>query len=485
MRPTRTPGQVQPGINWGPFTLRIPFYHTRPEWPEFLQGIFVAGATGLAVIHILVADFGLTFEEAVACAFIQSVLIGSATIVFGEPFAPGWITPALPLVLNLIATTGDGESELYSSSEKFQLMTAVSLNFAILLFLLGVTGLGKRFILWLPDALKGGIILGAAIAALKRILVDDADRFLDPHPVSTIVAVSCCLILSFSIPFQRWKRRYKPLALIASLGLLPGFVAAAIVGSMVPSGNIDPETGKAIPELVFNFQWGFQIPPFADMLAKASPFSIGWPTMEMYLTTFPLALIGYVIVFGDLITGHEILKDAIPDRPDDKIEVDFNRSHYSLAIRNVLMGLFAPLFPTQGALWTGVHVIIVQRWREGAQSMESLYSGIASYYVFGIPMLYLVTPVIMLLSPLLGIALALTLILTGFACAYVAMGIPKTQIERGVAILTAVCLAFFSSPWIGMAVGVLATIFLVGFPTKKIVEEADDTPSNLSSDQTA
>ena len=45
-------------------------------------------------------------------------------------------------------------------------MTAVSLNFTVLLFALGVTGLGKKLIQWLPAALKSGIILGAAIAAL-------------------------------------------------------------------------------------------------------------------------------------------------------------------------------------------------------------------------------------------------------------------------------------------------------------------------------
>ncbi len=81
-----------PGRRWGPFTFRVPLYHTRVEWPELLQGIFVAAATGLGLVPLLVRDFGLTFDEAVACIFIQSILISSAPIVFGEPYAPGWVT---------------------------------------------------------------------------------------------------------------------------------------------------------------------------------------------------------------------------------------------------------------------------------------------------------------------------------------------------------------------------------------------------------
>ena len=132
-----------------------------------------------------------------------------------------------------------------------------------------------------------------------------------------------------------------------------------------------------------------------------------------------------------------------------------------LAIRNLMMALFAPFFPTQGSLWTGVHVIIVQRWKEGRGTMDSLFGGISSYYVFGVPVLFLILPLVTFLKPLMGIALSVTLVLTGFACAYVAMELPKTPIERGVVLLMAVALVVFD-PWIGMAVGVAAALALVG-----------------------
>ena len=39
-----------------------------------------------------------------------------------------------------------------------------------------------------PDALKGGIILGAAIAALKRVFLDDAEKYLFVQPITTTAA---------------------------------------------------------------------------------------------------------------------------------------------------------------------------------------------------------------------------------------------------------------------------------------------------------
>jgi len=476
----RIDGQEQPGWKWGPFTFRLPFYHTGVAIPEFLQGIFVAGATGLGLVPLLTGYFGLTFDEAVACIFIQSMLISSAPIVFGEPFAPGWVTPALPLAIAFIlATNGDGDAIYASPTEKFQMMTAVSINFAVILLFMGVTGLGHRFIRWLPDALKSGIILGAAIAALTRVLLDERKEMLHKQPITTIVAISICLILTFSIPVQRLKARWPWLAGLAGLGLLPGFLIAAAVGPFV--GEIDFQ--EALEPVSLSYEGLVLIPPFAALYEKVSPFSIGWPSAGMFLSGFPLALMGYVILFGDLITGTEVLQDAESERPDEKIVINIDRSHYSLAIRNVLMALFSPFFPTQGCLWTGVHVIIVQRWREGRQVMDSLYTGISSYYVFGVPLLYMMLPLLYGLKPLMGIALSLTLVLTGFACAYVAMGISKSPIERGVALLTAVCLALFPNPWYGMTVGFAATLLLVGLPERPTAANVESA-RNVDAEET-
>ena len=69
------------GIKWGPFVLRIPFIHMKFLTGEFLQGLVISGATALAAAPIAMA-FGLSFEEAIACCFIASILITSGPIIF-------------------------------------------------------------------------------------------------------------------------------------------------------------------------------------------------------------------------------------------------------------------------------------------------------------------------------------------------------------------------------------------------------------------
>lgn len=431
----------QNGLKWGPFRAYIPFVHMRFEGREFIQGLIVALATGLALVPLLVSSFGLTFEEAITISMIHSALIASSVMLFGEPYAPGWITPALPFVLLFVMGQYD------SPVERFQMMTALSLNFAALLFFLGVSGLGRKLIDHIPVALQAGIILGASIAAFKRVFVDDF-KTIEAMPVSMILALATCLVISFSVPFQKMKLKNKLLRTIASFGLLPGFVVAGVAGVMVG-------------EINFQIEWGIMTPPFGTLMDKVSPFSIGWPPAEYFVDALPLALITYTILFGDLLTGNAVIRDAQASRPDDVIELDASRSHLAIAIRNGLMAVLAPFFPTQGCLWTGVHVVIVQRWKEGSDKLQSLQSGIGAYYLYGIPLFVFILPLVTFLKPFMPIALVLTLILTGFACAYVALEMPKKREEKSVMLMTAFFLVFFD-PWIGLLVGIVSAVTLLG-----------------------
>ena len=429
------------GIKWGPFVMRFPWLHMRIEWPEFTQGLVVSLSTAIALVPILTSLFGLTFEEAIAISFLHSLLISSAVWLFGETSAPGWVTPALPIVL-VFVTTGYATPD-----ERFRMMTALSLDFAALLFILGFTGLGKTFFNHVPNAFKAGIILGAAIAAFKRVFVDDFDK-LATVPWSAGLAILTCLVFSFSAPFGELKEKFGSVKMLSSLGLLPGFVIAGIAGVITN-------------ELVFDIQWGIMIPPFADMFAKVSPFAIGWPDASYFIDAIPMALITYILLFGDFLTSEAIIQEGQAKRPDDIITTDIDSSHISVGIRNGLMAVFAPFFPTQGCLWTGVHVIVVEKWKEGSERMESLIGGLSAYYLYGIPVFILFLPLLTLLKPFMFIELVLTLILTGFACSYVAIAMVKDRTERGVMLMTAVTLAFFA-PTLGLAVGIIGSFLLIG-----------------------
>ena len=438
------------GLKWGPFTLRIPFIHLRFRAGEFFQGMVISGATAFAAVPIAMG-LGLTFEEGVALSFIAGTLIGAGPIFFGEPMAPGWVTPAVPIVIAAFAEKGQFNG-VYDPAV-FQFMAAMCIEFTLLLFIMGITGWGKKLIEIIPNGLKAGIILGAALAAFYQVFVTDLDKLMI-QPISMGLAISLCVITTFSEPFKKLALNNKFFKVVGSLGLLPGFVLAALVAFL-------------LNEVTFNIEWGFRIPDVVSLFNRTSPLAIGFPSIDMYLEAIPLVVIGYTLLFGDLITGTEVLNDAQTQRPDEPLDVNLDRSHLSVAMRNFLGLLVNPFFPTQGALWTGVHVVVAERWKKGPKEMPSIFDGLGSYYLMGIPFLYVTLPFITLMKPLMQMALTLTLILTGFACAYVAMAIPKKNSEMASALLIAVFITFFSA-WIGLLIGILLSIFVVGTDKDKV-----------------
>jgi hypothetical protein len=392
---------------------------------------------------------GLSFEEGVALSFVAGSLIASGPIFFGEPMAPGWITPALPIVIAAFATKGQFNG-VYDPAT-FQFMAAMCIEFTLLVFILGSTGWGKKLIQIIPNGLKAGIILGAALAAFYQVFVTDMDKLM-LQPVSMAVAIVLCVITTFSDPFKRLAEKNNFFKKIGSLGLLPGFILAGLVAFL-------------LKEVTFDIQWGFQVPDVVALFNKTSPLVIGFPSIPMYLEALPLVIIGYTLLFGDLITATEVLNDGQKSRPDEPLDINLDRSHLSIAVRNFLGLLINPFFPTQGALWTGVHVVVVERWKKGPKEMPSIFDGLGSYYLMGLPILYFTLPFITLMKPLMQMALTLTLILTGFACAYVAMAIPKKNTEMASALLIAVFITFFSA-WIGLLVGILLSVVVIGLDKK-------------------
>jgi hypothetical protein len=447
----REHGQVQPGIKWGPFTMRIPFVHLRLSLTDMLQGVCVAGATGLALVPIFQGYLGLSFEEAVCMAMFHSMLISMSWLLFGDPYAPGWLTPAIPLVLGFLQSAYFINDDVVNTTLRIQAMTAMSLNFAAILIILGITGFGASLVKWVPPVFKGGIILGAALAAFIRVTTEnDTANVFEKAPIAGTLGVAICLIFAFSKIVQTKAAEFKWLASLVSLGLLPGFVLAGIVGYFTGEFNYNIQSGILDVGTHTSTMWD-----------KVSPFVIGWPSLETFGKTFILAAITYILFFGDVVTGNEMIEHTQAARPDEKLEINSSRAHLATGIRNIIMSIIAPFFTTQGVLWTGIQVILLKRWALGRNKVDSLYDSISSYYVYGIPVLFLVMPLVTLLQPLLPLALAVTLILTGFACTTLALSLVKDATERGAMVLTAMAFSVFD-PWLGLLIGLVAIITLCG-----------------------
>lgn len=438
------------GVRWGPFTLRIPLVHYRVEWPELLQGITVGSATGLAVVPLYAEHFGMPFETAIALVVLQTLVICSSFLLFGEPYAPGWLTPALPLVLAAAVAFPAGR-------ERAEFVNAVVLLTGLVFLLFGLTGLGKIFLRLVPRVLRATIILGAGLSAIYGEFVPRSGGRpprLDAFTVSILAAVGLSLLLMFSKPLEPWKARYPWLRVVASMGIAPGFFVGAFAGWAAGELRFDEFSAYSGP-LVF---W----PDFSGLGANFSVLGMGLPSVTAFAHAVPLALVAYLVGFTDIITGTAILQDAVRDRPNDPIPFDNRRTHLALGLRNTSIALIGgPFFPLQGPLWAGAMIVVAERYRRGKQEMQSIFSGVGSYYVLGIPWAYFIAPLLVLLRPTLDIAFSLTLLLTGFACAYVALAMLHERIERGIALLAAVTIMHFSLTT-GLLVGVALTLALIG-----------------------
>jgi hypothetical protein len=441
---------MPPGLRWGSFTLRIPFVHYRAEWPELLQGLTVGSATGFAVVPLYAEHFGMAEETAIALVVLQTLVICSSFLLFGEPFTPGWLTPALPLVLAAASAFAVGP-------ERTEFVNAVVLLTGIVFLLFGLTGLGKWFLRLVPRVLRATIILGAGLSAIYGEFIPRSGgraARMDALTVSILVAVGLSLLLMFSKPLEPWKARYPWLRTLASMGIAPGFLVGAFAGWLVGELRFDEFAAYSGPL----FFW----PDFSGLVANFSVLGLGLPSFTAFAHALPLALVAYLVGFTDIITGTAILKDAAADRPDESIPFDTRRTHLSLGLRNTAIALIGgPFFPLQGPLWAGAMIVVSERYRRGKQEMESIFSGVGSYYLFGIPWAYFIAPLLVLLRPTLDIAFSLTLLLTGFACSYVALAMLEDRIERGIALLSAATIMYFSLTT-GLLVGVVLALALIG-----------------------
>jgi hypothetical protein len=104
-------------------------------------------------------------------------------------------------------------------------MAAMCFEFTALILILGLTGWGKLLVEKIPNGLKAGIILGAALAAFYQVFYEDFDAYM-AQPISMTIAIGLCVITTFSNPFKRLAANNKFFEVIGSLGLLPGFVIA-------------------------------------------------------------------------------------------------------------------------------------------------------------------------------------------------------------------------------------------------------------------
>lgn len=425
----RKEGMEQPYWPLGIFKVRLPFIHYRWEKPEFVQA-FIMFVVSLGMIPLLQEFLGLPYEVALAYVFIGGIGFMLPGLL-GVPMVPGWITPAIPVVTLFLAGFEPGP-------EAIKALFALQIIVFFIFLFLGITRLGEKLVDLVPNSLKAGILIGAGVAALMGEIVPEGR--LMATPFSLVIGSLVAFYLLFSLSFKELVERNRFAKMIANYGLVPAMIIAMALG-------------WSMSEYQFpTIDWGITVPAFAEMW-NYIPFSVGFPNIDIFLMAVPTAIIAYIIAFGDIIVGKTLIQTAEEIRKDEKIDCDVSRVHVVTAIRNLIHAFFAPYPGLAGPLWTPVQATVVERYKYGRKAMDSIHSGMGTFWIAGFLALFIL-PLVSLFQPVLPVALSLTLIITGYVCISVGIEQATTNVERGVAGIMAIVLAVHGATY-GLIAGII------------------------------
>jgi hypothetical protein len=432
----RIPEARSPHWKAGPFAIRLPFVHYRFEWQDYTQGLVMC-AVDLAAIPLMQELLGMPFEAALAIVVLNGILYLLHHLL-GDPVIPGWITPAIPLLALYLNE--------FPLEERVHALIAFQLLLGVFSIVLGATGLASKVVRILPNALRAGIVVGAGFAAVQGVFAPDG-RF-STFPWTITLAVGLAFFLLYSKQFHRLQLRSRVARGIGNLGILPSILLAVVVA---------PLFGEAPWPSI---EGGFSAPDFGTMFAQYTVFGVGLPPVMMFVTAVPTVLAAYIVVFGDVIQANAVLKDASAHRPDEAVVYNPNRAHLIFGGRNALMGIFGPDTAMCGPLWAAMHVTTSERYKKGPKAMKSIFGG-AGWFRWGTNTGLWLLPIVTLLEPILGVALALTLLIQGFVSIRVGILEARSRTDLGVAGVTGAILAVNGAAW-GFVAGIVLCLLVYG-----------------------
>lgn len=218
----RKPGKEQPYWPIGNYKMRLPLIHYRLETPEFIQGLVIF-TIGLSLIEIMTSVVGMSYSAALTITiFTHFLMLLPSTL--GVPFVSGFITPLILILIVFLSNFEPG-------TEAIKALIAVQITVAVIFLLLGITGLGKRFILSLPNSLKGGILIGAGIGAIMTEI--QSGGRLAETPISLIIGGILCIYIMFSNSFKKIYAKIPFLKFIANYGIMPAIMRYPVKISVI------------------------------------------------------------------------------------------------------------------------------------------------------------------------------------------------------------------------------------------------------------
>ena len=434
---SRTADNESPFIPLGPFKLRLPFIHYKFEWPDYCQGLLMC-AVDLAAIPLMIELLGMPFDVALAVVLMNGLLYLTHHLL-GDPVVPGWITPAIPLIMAYCATFPLGPERVHA-------LVAFQMTLGLFSLLLGCTGLARKVVGYIPPAIKSGIILGAGFAAVNSVFVAGG-RF-DLYPWTISIAVGMAFYMIFSRHFAQIKQGHPLLELMGKLGIFPIIILAVVVAPLFQEAPW--------PDV----QWGITRPDFGTLFWEYTVIGLGFPPVAMFISAIPTVLAAYIVLFGDVLQSQALVAEADHLRPDEHVDYNPDRAHLIFGGRNTLMSILGPDITMAGPLWAAMQVVVIERYKEGRQAMDSLFGGSGSFR-WGTNTGLLLLPIVSLVEPILGIALALTLLIQGFVSVRIGIQESRSNRDLGIAGIIGAVLVARGATW-AFAVGIVLSLLVYG-----------------------
>lgn len=404
----RSYGGIQPYIPCGILRIRLPFVHFKISPPEIVTGLMNA-CTSYGALAVLITVLELDPEVAWALVVLETMLY-TCNWLLGEPSICGWITPAMAIVIVYLEGFDTGITRL-------QALTAVQLELAALFIFLGLTGLSKKLNTLVPPGIKAGIVLGAGVNAVFVRLEEGGA--LDTTTLGCLAGLAVVFFLMFSQRIRTHMEGNRMLQVLGNYSFLWAVLALFIVGGA--SGEFHYEFSGQI----------FKVLDFGALFAAVSPFSIGFPDLSLWVSGIPIALIAWVIAYGDFVTVQQLGMQALRD--DEFIEFDPNRTNVICGIRNLFLGLFAPYPALAGPLSAPYCVSTYQRYKQsGRQGMDSIYDGSGTNLIFTVAGLF-IFPLYEASAAASSALLVVVLCIQGFVCAQICFDLARDKLDQGLA----------------------------------------------------
>lgn len=404
----RETGGIQPYIPCGLLRIRLPFVHFKISPPEIVTGLMNA-CTSYGALAVLTTTLGLDPEIAWALVVFETALY-TCNWLLGEPSICGWITPAMAIIIVFLETFDTGVIRI-------QALAAVQIELAVMFIFLGITGLSKKLNTLVPPGIKAGIVLGAGIGAVYARLKNGGA--VDTVTVGCVTGLVVVFFLMFSKRIRKHMETNGFLQILGNYSFLWAVLAMFIAGGA--SGEFDYHFSGQI----------FKVPDFIALFEAVSPFFIGFPPIEVWISAIPIAAISWVLAYGDFITVQQLGMQA--QRDDEFIEFDPNRTNIICGIRNLVLGFFAPYPALAGPLSAPYCVATYQRYKTGGrQGMDSIYDGSGTNIIFTVAGLF-IYPLYEAAAAASSAMLVVVLCIQGFVCTQICFDLAKDKVDQGIA----------------------------------------------------